>query len=147
MIDARYRSAQRYAPGSLEELAWGLRTGELRPAGPRRAWSPTPMQRLFAQDALQSNRLWFNCHAAGAQNLLLRLCARARAKWDCCPHTGVVRHQYRPTVRRARRVYARLLAWAEAILETHEVTLLASMWGDRERLATALARGDSGTRN
>lgn len=65
--------------------------------------------------ALQSNRLWFNCHAAGAQNLLLRLCARARAKWDCCPHTGVVRHQYRPTVRHARRVYARLMAWAEKV--------------------------------
>lgn len=60
MIDARYRSAQRYAPGSLEELAWGLRTGELRPAGPRRAWSPTPMQRPRWFNREESKAGWRN---------------------------------------------------------------------------------------
>lgn len=109
--DARCRSAQRYAPGSLEELAWSLRTGTLRPAGPRRAWAPTPAQRLFAQDALSSHRLWFNCPAVGVQFMLWKF----RPRWECCPHTGVVRHQYRPTVRHARRVYARLMAWAEKV--------------------------------
>lgn len=55
MSDQRMREAARHAPGSLEELAWGLRTGALRPRDPSqvRPWFPSRQQIQCAAYALR----------------------------------------------------------------------------------------------
>ena len=55
MSDQRMREAARHAPGSLEELAWGLRTGALRPRDPSQAltWFPSRRQIQNAAQALR----------------------------------------------------------------------------------------------
>lgn len=54
MGDQASRAAARHAPGSLEELAWGLRTGTLRPRDPSfaRHWAPSASQRWRAERVL-----------------------------------------------------------------------------------------------
>ena len=54
MGDQAARAAARHAPGSLEELAWGLRTGMLCPRDPSfvRPWAPSAGQLERAERVL-----------------------------------------------------------------------------------------------
>ena len=108
MSDQRMREAARHAPGSLEELAWGLRTGALRPKSHApRDWSPTARQIFMAVDAVGLD--W-------SATSVIAAWARRHPKWEAWVMSGGRRGRHL-THAQYGRVSSRLLRWSRFVLD------------------------------
>lgn len=129
MSDQDARRAARYAPGSLEELAWGVRTGQLVPRDPNhllRPWVPSAAQLWRAERTLDvvANALHV---ISGWRYVLVLECWLGRdPRWTCtlsatepspvawCESSRPARHGI-PLA----RVAERLVAWSRYVVQVN----------------------------
>ena len=77
------REAARHAPGSLEELAWGLRTGALRPRDPSqvRPWFPSRRQ-IWSATLVATRHGYMGSEDYAAWLVMGAWLPRSRGRWS-----------------------------------------------------------------
>lgn len=120
------REAARHAPGSLEELAWGLRTGALRPRDPSqvRPWFPSAGQRWRAERVLDLLENVRHLAPGWRDVLVVEAWLPPGSRWSCTlsatePSTVAWCDPSRPARHGIpiSRVVERLIRWSRFVLD------------------------------